>query len=214
MRKEYQHYGGKVRETIRSGLPEQQKRQSVVLALQKPAISHLESEIRRRELKLPREDRQDLEQEMLLEVVRLVGRGAIKNSSIQAISSKLSFYAKSVIKRFLKQRRRIKAEKALFMELKKGTKREKIDKERFLEQIGVEGDEVRYALEKLDPRERQIIIWRFDLDDTGKTPTLREVGKRLGIDNAWVRQLEARAIKKMLLALKELALERAEKRKR
>ncbi|MEO2068346.1 MAG: RNA polymerase sigma factor RpoD/SigA [Desulfurobacteriaceae bacterium] len=55
---------------------------------------------------------------------------------------------------------------------------------------------IQEMLEQLTPQEKKIIIMRFGLD--GNEPkTLREIGEKLGISRERVRQLEARAKKKM-----------------
>jgi len=55
---------------------------------------------------------------------------------------------------------------------------------------------IQEMLEQLTPQEKRIIIMRFGLD--GNEPkTLREIGEKLGISRERVRQLEARAKKKM-----------------
>lgn len=56
----------------------------------------------------------------------------------------------------------------------------------------------------LPPREAMVIILRYGLDD-GNVKTLDEVGKRFGITRERVRQVEAKAIKK----LKHLIIEKA-----
>lgn len=71
----------------------------------------------------------------------------------------------------------------------------------------VERDDLRTQLirllDTLTPRERAIIVWRFDLDGQGER-TLEEVGKALKITRERVRQLEQR----LLLQLRHEAKER------
>ena len=57
-------------------------------------------------------------------------------------------------------------------------------------------DQLQEALEMLDPRERQVIVLRYGLDE--QTPrTLSNVGSMLGITRERVRQIEGRALGKL-----------------
>jgi RNA polymerase primary sigma factor len=58
------------------------------------------------------------------------------------------------------------------------------------------GEELHQALTPLTPRERSVITLRFGIGD-GRSRTLLEVGKELGISRERVRQLEATALMKM-----------------
>ncbi|MFB3890987.1 MAG: sigma-70 family RNA polymerase sigma factor [Phycisphaerae bacterium] len=52
-------------------------------------------------------------------------------------------------------------------------------------------------LARLSPRERSILIDHYGLDSEGKPRTFDELGRRLGLSKERVRQLEARALKKL-----------------
>ena len=59
-------------------------------------------------------------------------------------------------------------------------------------------EELHRALALLTPRERSVITLRYGIDD-GRSRTLLEVGKELGISRERVRQLEVVALRKMRL---------------
>lgn len=52
------------------------------------------------------------------------------------------------------------------------------------------------VLETLSPRERKVLVMRFGLDD-GKPKTLEEVGKEFKVTRERIRQIEAKAIRKL-----------------
>jgi RNA polymerase sigma factor (sigma-70 family) len=56
---------------------------------------------------------------------------------------------------------------------------------------------VNRLLQYLEPREREIIRMRAGLDDHARNMTLEEIGKQFGITKERVRQLNARAMKKL-----------------
>lgn len=62
---------------------------------------------------------------------------------------------------------------------------------------------VNRVLERLDDRERQIIVGRFGLDHSQEPRTLKEVGAELGVTKERIRQIEARALNKLRLAAQE-----------
>jgi RNA polymerase primary sigma factor len=57
-------------------------------------------------------------------------------------------------------------------------------------------DQIRSALQYLNERERQVLELRFGLSD-GRDHTLEEVGQRLGVTRERVRQIEAKALRKL-----------------
>jgi RNA polymerase primary sigma factor len=52
------------------------------------------------------------------------------------------------------------------------------------------------VLGTLSERERQVLSMRFGLDD-GRTRTLEEVGKAFGVTRERIRQIEAKALRKL-----------------
>ncbi len=58
-------------------------------------------------------------------------------------------------------------------------------------------------LHKLDQREQEIIIRRFGLNHEQEPLTLKQVGESLGVTKERIRQLEARALSKLKLAVSE-----------
>ena len=63
--------------------------------------------------------------------------------------------------------------------------------------------QVNKILQKLDDRERKIVVSRFGLDYSQEPLTLKEVGEALGVTKERIRQIEARALTKLRAAAKE-----------
>lgn len=57
-------------------------------------------------------------------------------------------------------------------------------------------DHIREVLATLSPREAKVLEYRFGLED-GKQRTLEEVGKEFGVTRERIRQIEAKAIRKL-----------------
>ena len=57
-------------------------------------------------------------------------------------------------------------------------------------------DKVRSVLSFLNERERSVLEMRFGLND-GKDHTLEEVGKQFGVTRERIRQIEAKALRKL-----------------
>ena len=57
-------------------------------------------------------------------------------------------------------------------------------------------DHIREVLGTLSPREAKVLMYRFGLED-GKQRTLEEVGKEFGVTRERIRQIEAKAIRKL-----------------
>jgi RNA polymerase primary sigma factor len=66
---------------------------------------------------------------------------------------------------------------------------------------GAEGEELRRILERLDPRERQVIEYRYGLNGR-PAHTLQEMSRRMGISREGVRQIEVRALNRLRRALR------------
>lgn len=62
-------------------------------------------------------------------------------------------------------------------------------------------------LEHLDPREREIIVHRFGLSEGAVPQTLEQVGAHFGVTKERIRQLEARALRKMRKLAQDQSLE-------
>ncbi len=58
-------------------------------------------------------------------------------------------------------------------------------------------DEIRKILGQLSPKEKDVLIMRFGLDDDGNKKTLEEIGSRYGVSRERIRQIENRAISKL-----------------
>ncbi|MDQ6908798.1 MAG: RNA polymerase sigma factor RpoD, partial [Chloroflexota bacterium] len=62
--------------------------------------------------------------------------------------------------------------------------------------IGLLREQVDKVLGNLSDRERQVLVLRFGLDD-GNSRTLEEVGKEFGVTRERIRQIEAKALRKL-----------------
>ncbi len=57
-------------------------------------------------------------------------------------------------------------------------------------------EQMAHVLEELSERERQVIVMRFGLDD-GRSKTLEEVGREFSVTRERIRQIEAKALRKL-----------------
>ena len=67
-------------------------------------------------------------------------------------------------------------------------------------------DDIRSVLDKLNEREQKVLRMRFGLDD-GKEHTLEEVGQELHVTRERIRQIEAKALRKLRQSGKSAGLE-------
>lgn len=58
-------------------------------------------------------------------------------------------------------------------------------------------DDIRKMLNQLSPKERDVLIMRYGLNDDGARKTLEEIGSRYGVSRERIRQIENRAISKL-----------------
>ena len=58
-------------------------------------------------------------------------------------------------------------------------------------------DDIRKMLNQLSPKERDVLILRFGLDNNGTKKTLDEIGTQYGVSRERIRQIENRAISKL-----------------
>ena len=58
-------------------------------------------------------------------------------------------------------------------------------------------DDIRKMLNQLSPKERDVLILRFGLDNDGTKKTLDEIGSQYGVSRERIRQIENRAISKL-----------------
>ena len=82
------------------------------------------------------------------------------------------------------------------------TNRRKLERDDLLRK-----SEVTEMLNNLDDREQQIIIRRFGLDSQHEPQTLQQVGVEMGVTKERVRQIQAKALKKLRLNADERHLE-------
>lgn len=58
-------------------------------------------------------------------------------------------------------------------------------------------DDIRKMLNQLSPKERDVLILRYGLDNNGNKKTLDEIGSQYGVSRERIRQIENRAIAKL-----------------
>lgn len=57
-------------------------------------------------------------------------------------------------------------------------------------------EDLEKALNSLNPKEKQVIMWRFGYED-GRMKTLQEIGEQIGVSRERVRQIELSAFRKL-----------------
>lgn len=57
-------------------------------------------------------------------------------------------------------------------------------------------EDLEKVLNSLNPREKQVIRWRYGLED-GRTKTLQEIGELMGVSRERIRQIESCAFRKL-----------------
>ena len=72
-------------------------------------------------------------------------------------------------------------------------------------QIDIDGTVDQVLLETLSPRERQVIEYRFGINDS-RPRTLEEVGQTFGVTRERIRQIEAKALRKLRHPTRSLTL--------
>lgn len=56
---------------------------------------------------------------------------------------------------------------------------------------------IREALDTLNDREREVLVFRFGLDSEGEVKTLEETAQEFGVTRERIRQIEAKALRKL-----------------
>ena len=69
-------------------------------------------------------------------------------------------------------------------------------------------DDIRKMLSQLSPKERDVLILRYGLDNNGTKKTLDEIGSQYGVSRERIRQIENRAISKLKKLCKNTNLNR------
>jgi RNA polymerase primary sigma factor len=67
-------------------------------------------------------------------------------------------------------------------------------------------DDIRKMLGQLSPKERDVLILRYGLDNNGTKKTLDEIGAQYGVSRERIRQIENRAISKLKKLCKNVTL--------
>jgi len=135
------------------------------------------------QLKIPLQEFGDFKQELALKALQNLER--IRRDS--APSQLIGRIAESVAKKFAKEAKDIKKPRQLPRNIEEPDYRER-------ENLGTA---IVQALRTLTKREALIIRRRFGLGRAGRTYTLEDLGRRLGISRERVRQIEARAKRKL-----------------